>query len=153
MIGIEQSNKKVYVCEVAVHLATGLQYTKDGKPNVQNKILDKFKRDIDYVTQMFPNYKIFPMFWSPIVKNTTSNPAETGLIAVKNELSILYPNVAPMELIINEEWSSKVDELRKVAKGKSNELFGVMRVFQIEEWLNDYLSKHPKIIPALAPKP
>ena len=28
VIGIDQSKKIVYVCEVAVHIATGLQYTK-----------------------------------------------------------------------------------------------------------------------------
>lgn len=68
VIGINQANKIVYVCEVAVHIATGLQYTKDNKPNVYNKVSEKFQRDIKYVIDKFPNYRIVPMFWSPIVK-------------------------------------------------------------------------------------
>ena len=33
VVGIDLKRKKVYVCEVAIHLTTGLQYVKDKRPN------------------------------------------------------------------------------------------------------------------------
>lgn len=146
VIGINQANKIVYVCEVAVHIATGLQYTKDNKPNVYNKVSEKFQRDIKYVIDKFPNYRIVPMFWSPIVKQTSSNPAQTDLRKVKDSLKSEFQKPTDLRmdelcLIINEQWKSCVEELREKAKRISNELSGVMRVFQIEEFLNEYLSR------------
>lgn len=144
VIGIDQSHKIIYVCEVAVHIITGLQYTKNNRPNVYNKVLDKFNRDIPYAISKFPGYEIVPMFWSTIVKNTSSNPAQTDLNNIRTELNKRYPKIGKLQLIINEEWDSCVNKLRKKAGTATNELTGVMRIFQIEEHLKDYLSKNPK---------
>ena len=145
VIGINQSDKVVYVCEVAVHIATGLQYTKDGKPNVYTKVLEKFKRDILFVQKKFPKeYRIVPMCWSAIVKETSSNPALTELGKVRNELKSRYPKIDDLQLIINEQWKTSVEILRKKAGSISHELFGVMRVFQIEEHLDTYLKNSVK---------
>jgi Holliday junction resolvase-like predicted endonuclease len=37
VVGIDLETKSIYVCEVAVHLITGLQYVKGGQPNNINK--------------------------------------------------------------------------------------------------------------------
>jgi hypothetical protein len=33
VVGINLKEKQVYICEVAIHLTTGLQYVKDKRPN------------------------------------------------------------------------------------------------------------------------
>ena len=38
VVGIDLDKRKLYVCEVAIHLSTGLQYTKDKRPNNVNKL-------------------------------------------------------------------------------------------------------------------
>ena len=47
VVGINSEKREVYVCEVATHLETGLQYTKDNRPNNVQKLISKFKKDID----------------------------------------------------------------------------------------------------------
>lgn len=37
VVGINLKDRKLYVCEVAIHLTTGLQYVKDKRPNNINK--------------------------------------------------------------------------------------------------------------------
>ncbi len=69
VVGIDINNKTVYVCEVAVHLITGLQYVKNKRPNNVEKLYEKFCKDIDYTNKYFPDYKKIFMIWSPIVKN------------------------------------------------------------------------------------
>ena len=41
VVGIDLNRKRVYVCEVAIHLTTGLQYVKDKRPNNIQKLTDK----------------------------------------------------------------------------------------------------------------
>ena len=53
VVGIDLNRKKVYVCEVAIHLTTGLQYVKDRRPNNIQKLTDKFSRDIEYTNKYF----------------------------------------------------------------------------------------------------
>lgn len=144
VIGVNQSLKKVYVCEVAVHVRTGLQYTKSSRPNVYGKVKAKFDRDIPYVSGMFPGYEIVPMFWSAIVKNTDSNPAQNELIKVKDHVKNTYG--CDLQLIINEKWEDCINKLKEVAAATTTCLSGVMRVFQIEEYLKSYLSNYPKSI-------
>lgn len=48
VVGINLKKKKVYVCEVAIHLVTGLRYTKERQPNNVKKLTEKFSRDIEY---------------------------------------------------------------------------------------------------------
>lgn len=70
VIGINLKKKEIFVCEVAIHLTVGLQYTKSGKPNNVDKICEKLSRDIEYTHKYFPDYKQYFMFWTPVVKNT-----------------------------------------------------------------------------------
>jgi hypothetical protein len=48
VVGINLKENKVYLCESAVHLTTGLLYVKDGKTNNIDKLVEKFSKDIDY---------------------------------------------------------------------------------------------------------
>ena len=48
VVGIDVNKKVIYVCEVAIHLITGLQYTKEKRPNNVNKLIEKFSKDIEY---------------------------------------------------------------------------------------------------------
>jgi hypothetical protein len=48
VVRINLAERNVYVCEVAIHLTTGLQYVKDKRPNNVNKLVEKFTRDIAY---------------------------------------------------------------------------------------------------------
>ena len=74
VVGINLEEKRLYVCEVAIHLTTGLQYTKDKRPNNILKLTEKLSRDITYSEANFPSYKREYMLWSPIVKNRKNNP-------------------------------------------------------------------------------
>ena len=68
VVGIDLETKTIYVCEVAIHLITGLQYVKDSQPNNVNKLTEKFSRDIEYTNKYFPDYSKYFMLWSPIIK-------------------------------------------------------------------------------------
>jgi hypothetical protein len=68
VIGVNNITKTVYVCEVAIHLATGLQYTKNGRPDNTDRIIKKFEKDIFYANKRFESYERVFMFWSPVVK-------------------------------------------------------------------------------------
>ena len=47
VVGINIDKKIVYICEVAIHLETGLQYvSKNNRPNNVNKLIDKFTKDM-----------------------------------------------------------------------------------------------------------
>jgi Holliday junction resolvase-like predicted endonuclease len=47
VIGINIRDRIIYVCEVAIHLITGLQYVKGGRPGNVNRFLKKFEKDIE----------------------------------------------------------------------------------------------------------
>jgi len=72
VVGIDLKRKKVYVCEVAIHLTTGLQYVKEKRPNNIQKLTDKFSRDIEYANKYFVDYEKHFMLWSPVVKGKGS---------------------------------------------------------------------------------
>ena len=57
VVGINLKEQRVYLCEVAIHLITGLQYTKGTAPNNVQKLTEKLNRDIQYATKFFPEYK------------------------------------------------------------------------------------------------
>ncbi len=54
VVCIDLKDRKLYVCEVAVHLTTGLQYVKDKRPNNINKLTEKFSRDIECANKYLP---------------------------------------------------------------------------------------------------
>ena len=78
VVGINLKEKQVYICEVAIHLTTGLQdyrttglqYVKDKRPNNVQKLTDKFSRDIEYANKYLSEYSRHFILWSPIVKDS-----------------------------------------------------------------------------------
>ena len=72
VIGINMANRTLYVCEVAVHLITGLQYVKNKRPDNIDRFISKFTKDIQYARSALPDYQHVFMLWSPIVKRRTN---------------------------------------------------------------------------------
>ena len=143
VVGINLKEKKVYVCEVAIHLTTGLQYVKDKRPNNVNKLVEKFTRDIAYARQYLADYSHEFMLWSPIVKDRKGNPQynQVGHLAeVKRQLR----EACGVELtcVVNDEFASALKTLRTYAGGETAELqCPLMRLLQIVELLARHVSR------------
>lgn len=145
VVGIDLETKTLYICEVAIHLVTGLQYTKDNQPNNVNKITEKFSRDIEYANKYFPDYTKHFMLWSPIVK-MSSEKAKHSQIA---DIEIIGGNIQTrygiaVEFIINGAFSDCLAELRDYARKETKEMKSpVLRFMQIEEYLKKNIGKIP----------
>ena len=145
VVGIDIDNKKIYVCEVAIHLITGLQYVNqiEKRPNNINKLTAKFEKDIDYVNKYFPDYEKTIMLWSPIVKNQKSGSKYNQLndvLEIKKQIKEKY-NVE-LELIINKQFLECINELRKYASNETKDNKSpVIRLMQIEEYLKKHVDK------------
>jgi len=146
VVGINLKEKTVYICEVAIHLVTGLQYVKDKRPNNVGKLSEKFSRDIEYTRKSFPDYKHVFMFWSPIVKGGKVNIIYNQLDALKavdDHLKTHYE--VSVEFVINKKFQDRITELRKYAASKTEELkCPVLRLLQIEELLSRHLNRGTK---------
>lgn len=144
VVGINLKDKKLYVCEVAIHLTTGLQYVKDKRPNNINKLTDKFGRDIEYANKYFSDYDKHFMLWSPVVKGGQ----EGSLYNQLAHLDAIYGNIfrkhdVCVEFIVNERFLACMNEMRSYAKAATAELkCPVMRLLQVEEHLAKHLGKH-----------
>jgi len=145
VVGIDINNKKIYVCEVAIHLITGLQYVNQIKhiPNNVNKLVDKFSKDIEYAKKYFSDYEKIAMLWCPIVKNQKSSAKHNQLndvMKIKNTIKEKY-NVE-LETIINENFMNCLEELKNyaVTDTKDNKS-PVIRLMQIEGYLKKHLEK------------
>jgi hypothetical protein len=141
VFGVSLKQKAVYVCEVAVHLVTGLQYVKDRRPNNVEKLTQKFCRDIDYTQKYFPDYQHHFMLWSPIVKlgkvGTMYNQ-EKDLDEFNNRIKSQYG--VTIEFVVNEVFLERLNELRHFASRRTEELkCPVLRLFQIEQFLIKHL--------------
>ena len=143
VVGLNLKERKVFVCEVAIHLTTGLQYTSAKRPNNIKKLTDKFKRDIDYTKKYLPDFAATYMLWSPVVK---ARKGESEYDQMKH-LEQVKENIAKereveLQLVINTEFASRLAELRLIArKTTSNLKSPVMRMLQIEEQLARRASK------------
>ena len=117
VVGINSEKREVYVCEVATHLETGLQYTKDNNCNY--------------------------MLWTPIVKipkkDNTINNQERDIQEVvdylKNQKGI------ELKVIYNKSFLDCIEELRKIALDTTQEIKSpIMRFLQIEEKIKKLIS-------------
>ena len=143
VIGIDAKNKKLYICEVATHLVTGLQYVKNGKPDNVQRFLKKFRKNIPYAEKYFPDYERHFMLWSPVVKDQKATAKHNQLRDV-NEIRDRLKEEFGYELIlmINAEYQHCLDELRLFAARETKELKSpVLRLMQIEEKLQKHLAK------------
>ena len=142
VIGINLKVQSVYVCEVAVHLTTGLRYVKNRQPNNVNKLTDKFSKDIEYANKFFVDYEKHFMLWSPIVKrpgDAAKHNQMRDIEEIKANLNEKY-NV-DLECVIDEVFADCLSELREYAKRQTKELKSpVLRFMQIGAYLKKHLT-------------
>ena len=158
VVGINLRAKTVYLCEVAVHLATGLMYVdqKSNQPNNVKKLIQKLEKDREYAIKYFPatlGYNHVLMLWSPIIKqahegskhNQTKDIVEIQRYFAENHKINLH-------LIINQAYQDCLAELRDYAASQTKELKSpVLRYLQIEESLSKHLKNLTRI--QKTPKP
>jgi len=143
VVGIDIDNKKLYVCEVAIHLTTGLMYVKKNAPDNVDRFLKKFRKNIRYANKYFPDYEKHFMLWSPVVKNQgmgAKNNQLRDVNEVQDKLKEEYG--CELELVINHEYLKHLEELRSFANKETKELKSpVLRLMQIEERLEKHLTR------------
>ena len=143
VVGINLKSNSVYVCEVAIHLTTGLRYVKDKQPNNVNKLTDKFSKDVEYANKYFCDYEKHFMLWSPIIKNskdTSKHNQVRDLERIQKNIKEKYG--VSIEFIANEKFLRCLDELREYARCETKELKSpVLRLMQIEEYLKNHVRK------------
>jgi hypothetical protein len=146
VVGINAKGKKIYICEVATHLVTGLMYVnqKENTPDNVDRFVKKFTKNIDYANNYFPEYEKRFMLWSPIVKNqkTGAKFNQTNDIA-KIKTKIRGDFQVEIEVICNQDYMDCLNRLREYARKETKELKSpVLRLFQIEEKLTRHLKRH-----------
>jgi hypothetical protein len=143
VVGINLKEKRVYVCEVAVHLTTGLQYVRDKRPNNVQKLTEKFSRDIEYTRKYLSEYEPHYMLWSPIVKNSKGAPTynQLGHLAeIAAHLKTKYK--VKLECVVNDKFLACLKELRAFARTQTAELqCPLLRLLQIEEYLGKHVQR------------
>jgi Holliday junction resolvase-like predicted endonuclease len=137
IVGIDLHNNKVYICEVAIHLPTGLQYNKGSVVNNVDKLTEKFSRDIDYANKYLSKYQKHYMLWSPIIKKGKEGAKhcqEKDLIEIATNIKQLHG--VDIEFIVKGKFLCCLDELRAYAKTQTREIKSpIIRLYQIEEEL------------------
>ena len=142
VVGIDLETKSIYVCEVAIHLTTGLRYVKNRQPNNVNKLKEKFSKDIEYANKYFPDYQKHFMLWSPIIKDSKKTSKHNQARDLKDIQQKIFSKYGiNLEFVVNEKFLDCLNELRDFAKRETKELKSpVLRLMQVEE----YLKKHTK---------
>ena len=138
VVGIDSVQKKIYICEVATHLETGLQYVKNKRPDNVNRFISKFEKNIKYAKTNFKEYNCFFMLWTPIIKipkrEITINSQLRDIQEIEEHLEKKH-NIK-LEIIYNEKYLDCINELREKAKNTTQEMKSpIMRFLQIEEKL------------------
>lgn len=144
VVAINSNKKEIFICEVATHLETGLQYNKDGKIDNVNRFVSKFTKNIKYVKKNFKDYQYHFMLWTPIIKVPKKiNPKNNQLEDLKKiKEKILKKHNIEIELIYNEKYLMYINKLRKIAKDTTFAMTSsIMRFLQIEEKLKVHISK------------
>jgi len=126
VVGINLSEMKAYICEVATHTRRGLGYKKNRKA-----IQDKLVRAVDYAEEHLPTVTHHYMFWAPVVRTGAQEAAikEVGKY-LKAEKQV------DVEFVVNKDYKQRLVELRDKARAMTrNPTHPVMRLLQIEESL------------------
>lgn len=143
VVGINLDSKTIFVCEVAIHLVTGLQYTKDNRPNNVNKLTEKYSRDIEYANKYFPDYQKQFMLWTPIIripKPTAKNNQLRDIEQIRANILSTY-NVE-LDCIFNHRFLECLREMRQYANRETKNLNSpILRYLQIEEYLTRHVDK------------
>ncbi|MDH5731102.1 MAG: hypothetical protein OEZ58_19130 [Gammaproteobacteria bacterium] len=143
VVGIDIEHKIVYVCEVATHLITGLQYVKEKRPDNVNRFVKKFSKNIDYANKYFSDYEKHYMLWSPIVKNQSADAKYNQMDDIKKIQEIICQEYSEtIEPVINQTYLRCLMELKDYAKNQSKELKSpILRLMQIEAKLEKHVAK------------
>lgn len=140
VVGIDSNSNRVYICEVATHLETGLQYVKNNHPDNIDRFVSKFSKNIEYANKHFSEYQIVFMLWTPIIRipkkvNAIHNQLR-DIEAIRDEIKNKY-NVE-VDLVYNKRYMDCIGELRKVARITTQAMSSpIMRFLQIEEKLKE----------------
>jgi len=106
VVGINTKKKHLFVCEVVVHLETGMNYVKNAKNDNVERLITKFTKDIDYALKYFKDHKIRAMLWSPIVRDSRPGAKDNqtkDANQIVNDINTKYKNDhIELELIVNE---------------------------------------------------
>ena len=146
VVGINYEKKNVYICEVATHLETGLQYTKERRPDNINRFVRKFEKDIKYGEKYLAEFTKVYMLWSPIVKTGREGSKYNQLNDIKSIQKLIREQFnVDLHIIINEEYMKCINELRKIALKRTDEIRSpILRFMQIEEKLRLHISRMNK---------
>ena len=143
VVGIDIKTKTLYICEVATHLETGLQYTKNRQPDNVRRFKAKFEKNITYAQNHMPEYTPIFMLWSPIVKNPQKR-AKHNQTRDLHEIQayINEKHNLEIELVVNDKFEEYLQQLRNYALNETKELKSpVLRLMQIEEKLKKHLQR------------
>jgi hypothetical protein len=106
VVGLHFDTRTAFLCEVTTHI-TGLLYVN--KTTTVQRIASKHLRQKAYAEAQlkeFPDRRY--QFWSPVVPR--------GYLT--RELATIDP---ALELVINEEYARRIEELRKAARHRTND--------------------------------
>jgi len=145
VLGVDLKNRRAYICEVAVHLTTGLLYVgKDGKSSNTPKLTDKFSRDIVYAEKYLADYERRYMLWSPVVRVGPSK--STNQLAELNQMAanIREKHGVEVEFVVNAAFLAAYEKLREFAAKQTAELkCPLLRMMQLEAYLRKHVAKLP----------
>lgn len=145
VVGLNMKSRTVYLCEVAIHLETGLQYVTDRQPDNVSRLVGKFEKDIEYARKYFKGYKKVFMLWSPIVRDTRLGSKHNQMRDIAEIKMAVKKRGIDLRVFVNEEFQWAILRLKEIALEESKELkSSVMRLFQIEAKLNDHLTRRAR---------
>ena len=99
VIGLSFDRKAAFICEVTTHIL-GLRYGSN--PESVKRVKDKFLRQQEYARDHLKSFrKRYFMFWSPYVP--------------RGYLTDHLSRIKGLQLVINEEYASRVDRLMSEA--------------------------------------
>lgn len=131
----ESGEQNIHVCEVVTHLDGGLysgtpKNTEGWWMDYSNtasyqfsleKLSRKFLDDSRYVHQTFPSADNYSFeFWAPVVSGwQRGGPLIDGLETLSREFE--NETDESLELIINQDYTARIDELREEAQGDTTD--------------------------------
>jgi hypothetical protein len=143
VIGVSNLHKTAFICEVVTHLTTGIQYTKNARPDTADRLIKKFTKDIQYGKEAFAGWSVQYMLWSPVVKRSNGNPIYDQFSHLKRMTDeILTTTGVQVTLVVNKDYVDAIDKLREFAAAETKELKSpIMRFLQIDQWSRKNLKR------------